>query len=135
MLDRERLIKIMGLTTSNSDGEALSALRKANEILAGEKLTWAEVLKGGGPQVTVTVTRHAPAGGDVQTEEWVPPHLKDKVTIDLMFRSIYAQPRTGSEGFWQWLDDIHNRFGKYGQLTQGQYGALRKCYARTLRTA
>ena len=43
-LDRERLAKVLSLTQSSSDGEALAAIRKANEIIKGENLTWDEVL-------------------------------------------------------------------------------------------
>jgi hypothetical protein len=43
--DLERLVKLMSLTTSDFDGEALSALRKANEALAAAKLTWSDVLR------------------------------------------------------------------------------------------
>ncbi len=37
-------IKIMMMTTSNSDGEALTAIRRANKILADAKTSWAELL-------------------------------------------------------------------------------------------
>jgi hypothetical protein len=40
--------------------------------------------------------------------------------IDLMFRAIYAQPRTGSEDFWRWVDDVHNWWESCGSLTQPQ---------------
>ena len=43
-MDRVRLVKLMMLTTSDSDGEALSAIRKANEFLKTHKKNWAEVL-------------------------------------------------------------------------------------------
>ena len=44
VIDRTRLSKLMNLTTSDSDGEALNALRKANELLTKHKLTWSEIL-------------------------------------------------------------------------------------------
>lgn len=40
----DRLRKLMGMTTSEHDGEALNALRMANAILAKAKLTWADML-------------------------------------------------------------------------------------------
>lgn len=133
-LDRDRLIKIMGLTTSDQDGEALSALRKANEMLAAEKVTWAEVLQAH-KQTTINISapRAGPQSFHQSTDDWIAPHLKDKVTIDLMFRAIYQQPRTGNEDFWQWLDSVHNDFNKKTFLTPGQYEAVRKCYGRALR--
>lgn len=134
-LDRAKLTKMMGLTTSDQDGEALAAIRMVNAMLAKEKVTWGEVLAAGGPTVTVTVTRNAPPSSYHESEptDWVAPHLRDKVTIDLMFRAIFSQPRTGNEDFWQWCDGVHNHFNQHGQLTAGQYAAVRKCYGRALR--
>lgn len=42
--DRERLSKILGMTGSAHDGEALAALRAANELLARHRVTWADVV-------------------------------------------------------------------------------------------
>lgn len=42
--NRERLVKILGMTGSEHDGEALAALRKAQQIMAEGKVTWAELL-------------------------------------------------------------------------------------------
>lgn len=132
-LDRERLIKIMGLTTSSSDGEALSALRKANEIIAGEKLTWAEVLAQQGSVINISLARTPPQSAYKGGDEWAPPHLHDKVTIDLMFRAIFAQPRGANEEFWQWVDSVHQWYLDHHSLTSAQYEAIRKCYGRALR--
>jgi len=43
-LDRERLAKLLGMTGSSFDAEALSAARRANELVREAKLTWHEVL-------------------------------------------------------------------------------------------
>ena len=125
----------MGLTTSNNDHEALAALRKANEIILGEKSTWAEVLaQAAANHVTVTVNRYnnMATGGDPH-EEWIAPHLKDKVTIDLMFRGVFTQPRSSNEEFWQFMDSIHHRWRTHGNLSQGQYMALKRSYQRVVK--
>jgi len=44
MIDRPLLAKILARTASSSDGEALTAVRKANEHIRKEGTTWAEVL-------------------------------------------------------------------------------------------
>jgi hypothetical protein len=44
MLDREKILKLMMLTTSDNDHEALSALRKANAIIKKAKQTWQDVV-------------------------------------------------------------------------------------------
>jgi hypothetical protein len=44
--DLDRLIKIMGMTTSDNDGQALVALRTANKQLAKMGTDWATILRG-----------------------------------------------------------------------------------------
>jgi hypothetical protein len=43
---QELLIKLMGMTTSANDGEALVAVRKANELLAANKWSWEKLIRG-----------------------------------------------------------------------------------------
>ena len=43
-LDRERLAKLLGMIGSSFDAEALSAARRANELVHEAKMTWREVL-------------------------------------------------------------------------------------------
>lgn len=45
MLNISKLIKILNLCTSDADGEALSALRKANSILKDNKMNWNDLLE------------------------------------------------------------------------------------------
>ncbi len=40
----ERLSRLLGMTGSNHDGEALNAIRAANAMLQKHRLTWPEVL-------------------------------------------------------------------------------------------
>lgn len=136
MLDRTRLAKLLALTTSDNDAEALSAMRKANEVVKGQNMTWAEVVTvDTQPLINIMVQRRSgmpattPVDGD--DKDWQPPHLNDAAVIDPMFRAIYAQPRTGSEDFWRWLDDVHEKWRTKQRLTAGQYNALRRCYNRT----
>ncbi len=42
-MDRLKLIKFLNLSTSNSDGEALNSIRKANIYLNENNLTWEEI--------------------------------------------------------------------------------------------
>src|SRR5919202_1513485 len=42
--DRERLVKLLSMTHSASDGEALAAMRKCNELLTQHKLSWNDVV-------------------------------------------------------------------------------------------
>lgn len=43
-LDKERLAKLLSLTESEHDGEALAAIRKANEVLRLHRTSWPEAL-------------------------------------------------------------------------------------------
>jgi hypothetical protein len=43
----ERFVKLMGMTGSQSDGEAINALRMATAILIRENITWEEFLTKG----------------------------------------------------------------------------------------
>lgn len=42
--DRSTIVKLLGLIGSHHDGEALSAARKAHELLRARGATWGEVL-------------------------------------------------------------------------------------------
>jgi hypothetical protein len=44
MVDRARLVKLLNLTESQHDGEALTAIRRSNEMLRRSKTSWEEVL-------------------------------------------------------------------------------------------
>lgn len=130
-MDREKLIKVLALTSSDVDGEALAAIRTANKILAAEGTTWGDLLKEP-PRTTINIsTGRTPAAGTYKSDEdWVPPHLKDQVIINMMFRAVYAQPRGTADDFWKFVDSIHERWRKHGNLSQGQYAALKRSYQR-----
>lgn len=131
MLDRTRLAKLLALSTSSNDSEALAAARKANEIVKGAGLSWEEVLAPqAGNLVTVTVNRGAPHGYYRPTEDWEPPHLRDKVVIEVMFRSLYASGVAGTE-FGKFVDSVHEQFLARGRLTAPQFEAIRRAYQRT----
>jgi len=43
-IDRERLIRLLRMTESDRDAEALIAIRKSNEMLRAKGATWADVI-------------------------------------------------------------------------------------------
>lgn len=43
-LDKDRLAKLLRLTESEHDGEALAAIRKANDLLRQHRTSWAQAL-------------------------------------------------------------------------------------------
>lgn len=129
-MDRDRLVKLLAMTTSDNDGEALNALRMANKMLAAEKMTWEQVLAVQGSNISITLQRRPMTESYDTREVWVPPHLKDKPVIEQMFRTIYAKTGAADTGFKEWLDSVHGWWEKNGSITQGQYQALRRSYGR-----
>lgn len=125
MLDKTRLAKVLQMTTSTNDSEALAAVRKANEIIKGENLQWEDVITGGGSTLTLHFARPEPTN-----DGWIAPHLRDKVMIDLMFRGVYTMPRSDNEEWWQNLDRIHQSFLNHAVLTPQQYQLVSRAYQR-----
>jgi hypothetical protein len=127
------------MTTSTNDGEALNAMRMANNIVREAGITWQDALRQGVVHETnITLRRGAPMAHGAQAapqDDWggIAPHLKDRVIIGTMFRAVYAQPRSDNEEFWQFMDSIHAHFQKHQSLTAGQYRALQNCYRRVMR--
>jgi hypothetical protein len=50
-LDKERLAKLLSMTSSDHDAEALAAVRKANELLRLNKKSWSDVLGSDPPAI------------------------------------------------------------------------------------
>ena len=46
--EREQFVKLLSLTRSSNDGEALAALRKCNDMLNQHRLSWEDMLCGEG---------------------------------------------------------------------------------------
>lgn len=129
-MDRDKLLKLLRLTTSDKIHEVAGAMRAANRMLEASGETWEDVIAGPTKSFKVEIFSQRPYKAEETEGTWVAPHLKDKVIIDTMFRAVYSQPRTGSEDFWRWVDDVHNKWERHRVLTPNQYVALRKCYMR-----
>jgi len=118
-MDLEIFIKLMGMTTSRFDGEALVALRKANAMLMGANLTWQELLAG---KVRVAPSQAAsPRHGTAKPR--TNNRHDDQDEINALFEAAFAGAR-GS--FKEFLDSIHEWWEQKLFLTDRQYEALRK---------
>jgi hypothetical protein len=113
-VDFEKLTKLMMMTTSNQDGEALNALRMANKILLQEKKNWADVL-----QKTPPDKRHYPT--------YQPPTKNKRIAE--MFELLKKEKRI-NQGTRQFIDDIELKFSLYGELTPKQKSAIEKIFFR-----
>lgn len=131
------LAKLLAMTTSANDHEALTAVRKANEYLASCKASWHEVLRDDFfNTVNISIQRAPPPASAYQEQDgWMPPHLNDRAVIEMMFRAVYAMPRSDDEEFWQFMDSIHQRWKDHSNLTPNMYTALRKSYNRAIRAS
>ena len=112
-------VKLMMLTTSSSDGEALTALRKANRILAEAKVNWAELLQAEPPQEAL---RHEP---EPEPEDG---RYTDAGEINLMFATVYQKNIVG--GFVEFIEGIHRFWSERGYLTEKQYAVLKRVATR-----
>lgn len=118
-------------------------MRKANEIIKGEGLTWADVLASQHAinlSIGLATRKDGPFGMAAEDMAPVdmddPPHLRDKVMIPMMFRAIYAQPAGNADpDFWIWLDSVHQHWLDHQRLSVKQYQGVRRSYNRVVRSA
>lgn len=117
MINIPKLIKLMAMTTSDRDGEALNAVRLANRMLAHEHLTWEDVFK----RFAEKAPKPAPK-----------PRVKTaSVGIEEMLVLCKAKVRGDPREFIESLDAF---FSDNGYLTRKQEGALKKFYENAVRS-
>jgi hypothetical protein len=112
-----KLIKLMMLTTSSNDHEALSALRMANAMLAADNVNWEEFLTA----VETTKQRAASSSGFSNVGS---VHYTDPDDIDPMFDAALRNVKTG--GYRDFIESVHEWWETNGFLTEKQYRAIRK---------
>lgn len=106
----DKLIKLLMLTTSNVDAEALSAIRMANLILKKQGLTWLDVSLSLVSQKT-TARPSATTGA---------------ATINEMLS--FCLRRKMSERSRNFIKDLKRFHEEYGYLTEKQMSCLVKFY-------
>lgn len=109
-----KLSKLLNLTFSNQDNEALSAMRKANEAIQVKGLTWEAVLKGS--QVLQSQPQQV--------------QRKQEVTIPEMFETVF-QTLTGSRAT-DFIQSLLRQYTDKGSLSSKQIEALKKFYMNAL---
>lgn len=118
--DYKMFLKLMNLTQSSFDGEALNAIRMANAVLARTNMGWEDLLKG--KIVMIAAAQDAPR-----------PKSNIRITntdeINSYFETLYD--RGSSLGtFKQWVDSVHDWWEEKGFLTQAQYDTLKRSALR-----
>lgn len=116
-------VKLMMMTTSNSDGEALTALRKANKILADAKVSWIELLGAQKPDNSFRVPPSKRPRPEPQWEDVVNHDRHVGSDIDEMFEKVFKQKM--SEGFASFVESLHIWWEQKGWLSEKQYRSLK----------
>ncbi len=113
-----KLKKLLALSTSNHDGEALSAIRKANSLLAAQGLDWSTVFTG------VFTEGYESAMADVETERRAPgATLSDQIGCLLAEADLTSAQHDLVSGFERYY---RNR----GFLSERQKEVLQNIYSQ-----
>lgn len=121
MIDLDRLIKLMMMTTSNHDGEALTAMRMANADLSAAKLNWEEVLRGHGTRPQHQ-RRSAPRPPWETEVEW----YTDAAVVEHLFEAAFRNASPNNPSFRAFLESLREWWDRKHGLTGPQYNALRR---------
>ena len=104
--DYAMFLKLMNLTTSSYDGEALNAIRMANAVLARTNQTWEDLLKN-----KIVMVAPPPDATRPATKSYVRHDNANE--INGYFEDLYDRgSRLGT--FKQWVDSVHEWWEREG---------------------
>ncbi|MBF0507829.1 MAG: DUF2786 domain-containing protein [Deltaproteobacteria bacterium] len=117
----DRVTKLVGMTDSAFDGEALNAIRMANKLLKEHRLSWPQVLQPR-PMVSVSTSaistsRPAPTSG---------PYTSWLAKIDRI-KFCWADLNGWERNF---LQGVAGQVGKGRKLTEKQAGILDRLFTQ-----
>ncbi len=122
----ETFTKLMMLTTSNNDAEALTAIRKANAMLASMNNNWQDFIAG-----KVRLVSAATSLADDDVAAGVATNFDNEEEIRKLFQRLYDKTSPESS-FLDFVDSVHEWWQEKGFLTKSQYEAIRTAYDKTL---
>ena len=140
MLKFEQFVKLMMMTTSDRDPEALTAIRKANALLKAEGKNWEELITGLVPMENDRPRQEEPSPRRRPREE-TPPWEEAGVEvpsrgspnyrafIDEAFEEALAKVRKGSS-FRNTVENIHQWWQDKNFLTDPQLRVILKAAGR-----
>ena len=108
-MDLTRLIKLMNLTTSTFDGEALNAIRKANLLLAESNISWAEFIK----EKNITINK-------IVIKKPRDPEIEQMLKI--------CKKGVRSSSGQMFIRSLANWYKNHGSLSEKQMEALKAWY-------
>lgn len=115
-MNTDRFLKLMRLTTSNRDGEALNAIRLANKMLKENNMQWDDIIGSG------NTTRTAENESVVDNS---PVHIQE---IEKMLEICIK--RTFSAKKLAFLGSLRKFYNERGYLTPKQLSALKSWYQK-----
>jgi hypothetical protein len=135
-LDRTRLARLLAMTSSIHDGEALTAVRMANRAIAAAGLTWEQVLGSrSGTAASTPDFRTPPSKRGTGTARYGRPAPKAQpkdttrrtdADIDLMMSECAG--RRHDVNTLMFLASLRDYWETHNYLTQDQYVALQRIY-------
>jgi hypothetical protein len=134
VLDRKRLIQFMGMTFSSGDGEALTALRKANALLIAQGLSWAEVLEVKPPPMGMpsqswrTPPSKRGSYGSKPHRRRAAPDTSRNTGDDIAEMLAELAARKHDMHTMMFIASINDHWERNSYLTDPQYGALKNVY-------
>jgi hypothetical protein len=123
MMNLPLLKKLMGMTFSDQDGEALAAIRKANVMLKKENLSWADVLGGNAAVVISVAPTGEPRGAPVE------------VTVMAQINHAFDTLRGKKIRDRALVDDLETIFKSCGYLQANERAPLFRIYKEYIRTS
>jgi hypothetical protein len=120
--DYKMFLKLLNLTTSQYDGEALNAIRMANAVLARTNQSWEDLLDGKIVMIAPLDNEKPLAKSQVR--------YSNHAEIDGFFEILYDRGDYRLGTFKAWVDSVHEWWEEKGYLTEKQYETLKKSARR-----
>lgn len=129
-----RLIQLMMMTTSDMDGEALVALRKANAMLAEQNMNWEELLRAKVKfaRQEQTEAHHQRERGARDRTDRTTNQTHERASaeqIDAWFEILLDSVPPASS-FREFVEDVYEFWERQGYLTEKQEDAIRRSAER-----
>lgn len=126
MIKFQIFVKLMQMTTSDSDAEALVAIRKANAMLKAERKNWEDLITG---LVPMTKEAEAPRPQRRNYEDPLQHEYPSSESINTAFEEAFNRVNPGSS-FYATIESIHTWWEEKGFLTAKQLSVILKAAGR-----
>jgi hypothetical protein len=123
----QMLIKLLRMTESPHDGEALNAMRMANSLLNKHNTDWDAVMRGAVPMIDADPFAAAPPIGGRSGRGSTGPRHTDAAEIEPYFTYL-RQRDLGS--FKSYVDDVYKWWQEKGFLTDKQFNVIKNSARR-----